>query len=134
MARSQVPNTHGWVHYTVDDGLPSNHVYQALCNTDGQMWFATDAGLARHDGTRVHTYTKADGMPSNDVYRLVSNGEGRIWCRPYGRPFYWEDGEFHSIQEIHRFRWENCSVAAKGDTTVVYNPLYPDDPFRSTFF
>ena len=30
------------IHYTVKDGLPSNHVYIATQDVDGFMWFGTD--------------------------------------------------------------------------------------------
>ena len=49
------------------DGLPSNTVYGMLQDRDGYLWFGTDAGLARYDGTSFRSWTTSDGLSDNEV-------------------------------------------------------------------
>ena len=66
-------------HLTVDNGLPSNHVYASLMDSDGFLWFATDRGVVRYDGNEMKVYTTKDGLPRSDVYDLKEDKKGRIW-------------------------------------------------------
>lgn len=66
-------------HYTTNDGLPSNMIYQVYQDSHKFIWFATDAGVARFDGSRFVYYRKQDGLSSNDVVRIKEDSFGRIW-------------------------------------------------------
>ena len=70
-----------YVQYTVNDGLPSNNVYQALQDKKGYMWFATEGGVAKFDGREFKKFTVKDGLPSNDIYQIVEDEVGRIWLK-----------------------------------------------------
>ncbi len=65
------------------DGLSSNTVTAILKDRLGLMWFATDDGLNRFDGTDVLVYrhNKKDptSLMSNDVSSLHEDRAGRIW-------------------------------------------------------
>jgi signal transduction histidine kinase/ligand-binding sensor domain-containing protein/CheY-like chemotaxis protein len=43
-------------HYFVDDGLPSNTVRAILQDKFGFIWFGTDEGLCRYDGTAIRKF------------------------------------------------------------------------------
>lgn len=66
-------------HYTTNDGLPSNMVYQVYQDSHKFIWFATDAGVARFDGSRYVYYRKQDGLSCNDVVRIKEDSFGRVW-------------------------------------------------------
>jgi hypothetical protein len=66
-------------NYTSYDGLPSNTVYQVYQDSKKFIWLATDAGVARYDGSDFTYYTKHDGLNSNDVVRIKEDSSGRIW-------------------------------------------------------
>ncbi len=68
------PSKQSVTRYTTADGLPSNVVYDALCNETCTM-VATDRGIGYWNGERWQTYTVEDGLPSNEVYGLSA---GRI--------------------------------------------------------
>ncbi|MGH7242871.1 MAG: ligand-binding sensor domain-containing protein [Phycisphaerales bacterium] len=79
----------GFIQYTVQDGLPSNIVWSALADTDGQLWFGTDAGLCRWNGERMELVplpplkSEAPGTPVNPsrlaVWSLLQDSRGIIW-------------------------------------------------------
>ncbi len=58
-----------FLHYTTENGLPSNCVRDIVQDSDGFMWFATDGGLVRFDGlaTRVFTPLMDDGL-ERDIF------------------------------------------------------------------
>jgi len=66
-------------HFSVNDGLPSNHIYKALQDSKGYIWFATDNGISRFDGKRFKNFTSRDGLPDNDVFDLREDSWGRMW-------------------------------------------------------
>ena len=65
------------------DGLSSNTVTAILKDRYGLMWFATDDGLNRFDGTDVIVYrhNKKDptSLKSSDISSLHQDRKGRIW-------------------------------------------------------
>jgi signal transduction histidine kinase/ligand-binding sensor domain-containing protein/CheY-like chemotaxis protein/AraC-like DNA-binding protein len=65
------------------DGLSSNTVTAILKDRYGLMWFATDDGLNRFDGTDVIVYrhNKKDpaSLRSSDISSLHQDRAGRIW-------------------------------------------------------
>jgi ligand-binding sensor domain-containing protein/signal transduction histidine kinase/DNA-binding response OmpR family regulator len=65
------------------DGLSSNTVNAILKDSYGLMWFATDDGLNRFDGTDVVVYrhNKKDpsSLRSSDISSLHQDSKGRIW-------------------------------------------------------
>ena len=56
--------------YSVEEGLPSNQVYDILELND-ELWFATDEGLVRYSGGKFRTFTTKDGLNSNVVLRVL---------------------------------------------------------------
>lgn len=72
--------------FTINEGLPSNHIYDLCEDKDGFLWIATDNGIARFDGTRFVNYTTKNGLPSNDVLQVVKEKNGTIWVNCYKQP------------------------------------------------
>lgn len=54
-------------HYTMEQGLPSDAVYEITQDRDGYLWMATTAGLCRYDGFTFEPYANghilAEDMP-----------------------------------------------------------------------
>src|SRR5690349_18011095 len=67
------------IHYTKDNGLPSDRVYMLTVDKDGFIWCATDKGVAMYNGERFTTYTTQNGMPINDMYKISATPDGKIW-------------------------------------------------------
>ena len=66
-------------HYTTYDGLPTNTIYYIYQDSKKFIWFATDAGVVRYDGTTFTNYGKKDGLSSNEIIRIKEDSFGRIW-------------------------------------------------------
>ncbi|MBL0073094.1 MAG: hypothetical protein IPP34_15360 [Bacteroidetes bacterium] len=80
-ANASVPykTTPIYKHFSVEDGLPGATIYCAEQDTDGFMWFGTDAGVSRFDGKEFVNYGVQDGVSDSDVLRIFEDSKGRIW-------------------------------------------------------
>ena len=53
-------------HFTVKNGLPQSEVSDAVQDTIGYLWFATQGGgIARFDGNNFNVFSQKDGLLSN---------------------------------------------------------------------
>ncbi len=76
---AQVLNDRDFINFTVEDGLPSNEVYEVFEDSKGYLWIATDRGVARYNGYEFVTYTIADGLPDDTIFNFYEDKKGRIW-------------------------------------------------------
>ncbi len=70
-------------NYTLKDGLAGNNVYCATQDKEGFIWFGTETGLSRFDGSHFKNYTVADGLPDNEILNIFTDSKGRIWLMPF---------------------------------------------------
>lgn len=61
--------------YGVRDGLRNQAVYGAAQDAEGFLWFGTQDGAHRYDGTRFLRLSRADGLPSSNVPKIRSRGK-----------------------------------------------------------
>ncbi len=73
--------TPAYIHYTLEDGLPSMQVYNILQDSKGYIWIATSLGVCQFDGTTFHTYTTAQGLPNNNILYLEEDPDQAIWIQ-----------------------------------------------------
>ena len=82
-ARAAPAPTLRFEHLSVHQGLAQESVLAAAQDSDGFMWFGTQAGLSRFDGYRVITYRNnvADprSLANNWVKVLYVDRSGRMW-------------------------------------------------------
>lgn len=73
-----------FVTLSVADGLPSSLVRALTQDAAGFIWFATEDGLARHDGVgfEIWRHDPADprSISANDVNTLWFDRRGQLWC------------------------------------------------------
>ncbi|MEI6410483.1 MAG: two-component regulator propeller domain-containing protein [Bacteroidota bacterium] len=89
-----------YAHYGVQQGLPGNKVYCVTQDHRGFMWFGTDKGLARFDGTRFEVFGVKDGLPDPEVLNMFEDSRGRLWLSSFQKkPFYRENGRFVTAKD-----------------------------------
>jgi len=73
---------------TAKDGLLSNTVNAILKDRYGWMWFATDDGLNRFDGTNFTVYRHIPGdsasLRANEILALHEDHQGNLWIGTSG--------------------------------------------------
>ena len=85
------------LHYTVEDGLPSNTVYDVYRDSKGFLWVATDKGVARFNGIRFETFSTVNGLPDNEVFFMQEDKNGRLWFGTFnGQLCFYKNDTFHN--------------------------------------
>lgn len=88
---------YSYVHYDTKDGLAGSTIYDICQDKDGFIWFATEAGLSRFDGTRFRNYTTADGLPEVEILKLYADHAGRVWIAPFKNTLcYYYQGKIYT--------------------------------------
>lgn len=91
---------HRWGAVTLFHGLPSDQVRAVAQDAEGQMWFGTDAGLARYDGRRVQSVT-TEGLAGPRVRALAVGPDGALWVGADSGAYVRPPGaqEFRRVEE-----------------------------------
>jgi len=63
---------YNFTRYTAAEGLPSSHVLSIAQDATGYLWFGTDSGIARYDGTDFEPIAGAPGVPGSQVTALAA--------------------------------------------------------------
>jgi ligand-binding sensor domain-containing protein/two-component sensor histidine kinase len=114
--------------YTVDDGLPSNEIYQITQDSKGYIWLATSKGASRFDGRRFENFTLESGLPDNEVLQVVEDKYHRIWFKSFTGPMSYYDGAIHNSANtpfLKQLEFKHYPVA--------FTPLYNGDVLMSNF-
>jgi ligand-binding sensor domain-containing protein len=84
-------------HYDIKDGLVGNHVYHAVMDREHFLWFCTETGVSRFDGTHFKNFTTADGLPDNEILKMFVDSRGRVWMMPFKNDIcYFSRGKIHN--------------------------------------
>ncbi|HVS98216.1 MAG TPA: two-component regulator propeller domain-containing protein [Puia sp.] len=82
LLHAQTPRL-GFEHLTMEQGLPSNHVFDILFDHKGYLWACTGNGLSRYDGYNFTNYQfdpkDAGSLNDNLDFTLFEDDEGSIW-------------------------------------------------------
>ncbi|NVO19673.1 MAG: histidine kinase [Bacteroidetes bacterium] len=106
-------------HFTTSDGLPSNTVYQIFQDSKKFIWFSTDAGVVKFDGTTFKCFRKKDGLSSNDIVTIKEDSYGRIW-------FSNINGSLDYYFENKFFNYRNCSFLKLLNSKDFFVNFYED--------
>ncbi|MFC7772666.1 ligand-binding sensor domain-containing protein [Flavobacterium sp. GCM10027622] len=80
-------------HFTTEEGLPSNEVYDVLQDKKGSIWLATDRGLCQYNGYEFKKYAPKDGLTDITIFDFFPQKNGQIWCATFNKKiFYFENG------------------------------------------
>src|SRR5262245_50798475 len=86
-----------YTQYDVNSGLPASVVYSMLQDKQGYLWFGTESGVSRFDGTHFKNFGTLDGLPDNEILDLFEDSKGRIWMAPFKREVcYYYKGKIYN--------------------------------------
>jgi signal transduction histidine kinase/streptogramin lyase len=71
-------------HRAAYGGLASDGVNHVMRDSQGVLWFGTDDGVSRFDGTNWITLTRRHGLPHNVVHQIAEAPTGEIWFSTEG--------------------------------------------------
>lgn len=93
-----------WKHYTVEDGLISDSVYDITVDGKNNKWFATRHGISRFDGNNWTSYSVETGdLSYNKCYTIATDRSGNVWAGMNNGDVYHFNGDswetFHPPKE-----------------------------------
>lgn len=89
--------SYNFINYTPKDGLAGSTVYTMCQDKDGFMWFGTENGLSRFDGTHFKNFTIKDGLPDNEVIKVYPDSKGRVWIGTFSKEIcYYYAGKIYN--------------------------------------
>lgn len=93
--------------WTIDDGLPLDHMIEIAISPAGFVWLATMDGLVRFDGERFRTYRKGEfpELPSNRLIGLCFGDDEHPWVTTESNELLHFDGERFHLWEEFRGEW-----------------------------
>lgn len=91
-------------------GLPSNSVFDIFQDRLGFMWFATDRGLCRFDGSLFVTFNE-NFETSISGSNIQQDRFGKIWYQNFdGYIFYLEDGQLKLLDQAGAIGYYNFGI------------------------
>jgi ligand-binding sensor domain-containing protein len=70
-------------HINLNNGLSNNHVNHIFKDVDGFMWFGTEDGLNRYDGSAIKIYRHINGdstsIVGDDIFQIIGDGNKNLW-------------------------------------------------------
>ncbi|MFM7100943.1 MAG: hypothetical protein ACKO3N_07205, partial [Verrucomicrobiota bacterium] len=73
-----------WRFFEGRDGLPWAGFTAAAAGSGDHVWWATDRGLIRWDGSDFHYRQGPRWLPSDDIRQVLADGQGRVWAATAG--------------------------------------------------
>lgn len=86
--------------FGLDQGLPSNSVYQSGQDSKGNIWIGTQTGLSKYNGYGFKTYTSKNGLFQNEVVNLYVDGRDRVWLSTTGPLCYVYQDSVYKLDEF----------------------------------
>src|SRR5262245_33383152 len=88
---------YGYTHYTSKEGLAGSTVYSMTQDKDGFLWFGTESGVSRFDGTHFKNFTRQEGLPDNEIIQVFADSKGRVWMVPFKKSVcYYYKGKIYT--------------------------------------
>ncbi|HNL82304.1 MAG TPA: two-component regulator propeller domain-containing protein, partial [Chitinophagaceae bacterium] len=75
-AKAQIPT---YIHYEVNDGLPSNEIYSLKQDKNGFLWIGTEGGLAKYNGRNFILYPHKN-LKGLGITGIQEDAFGKVWC------------------------------------------------------
>ena len=90
---------YSYINYGIKDGLAGSTVYCMVQDKDGFLWFGTETGLSRYDGTHFQNFYTGSGLPDNEIIKLFVDSKNRVWIVPFSNSIaYYRNGKIHNQQ------------------------------------
>ncbi len=102
----------------LDEGSPSNTIYDIFQDSKGFIWLGTENGLARFNGTNFKTFNSL-GAKSMAVTSIQEDGYGTIWMTNFsGQVLYLEDDTLRPLKQWDELGYSGFPLLNVGDTDL----------------
>lgn len=103
-------------NFTQEEGLPSNEAYYIFEDSRHFLWFATDLGVVRYNGSKFEQFN----LPDNVVFKIREDSKGRIWFFSHKAQLAYFENE-----KVHVYKYNDA--IARRITKINIVEAYVDD-------
>lgn len=97
-----------FVHFTKEDGLCDNTIYDLMFDSKGNIWIGTYwGGVSKYDGEMFTNYTKDGIIKGDEVGGFFEDNNGDIWFGVENNGVYKYDGKHFS----HYYKEEGLNAS-----------------------
>ena len=101
-SQDKIKGQYHYKHYSIENGLPSSETYDVNQDKEGNIWIATDRGLAKYNSRKFKIYTKKDGLIDDVVFKIYKDTFGKLWFLTRENDLcYYENGEIKKYRFNH---------------------------------
>ncbi len=87
--------------FTVDDGLPSSHVYEVKQDKQGFYWICTNRGLTKYDGYSFEVVNSDKNSFSNDIWWTYEDQGGKLWTLSTGTNLWYLENDSFKTKALN---------------------------------
>lgn len=143
IALAATAQEYSYAHYDVQNGLAGTNVYAVYQDQQKFLWFGTETGVSRFDGTHFKNFTTTDGLPDNEILEIYGDDDGRIWFIPFKKTIcYYYKGKIYNQQndsvlkkiQIHSNVLSVCADKYKNTWILEESGLYMVTPQKQIHY
>ncbi|MBK7337128.1 MAG: hypothetical protein IPJ00_13630 [Saprospirales bacterium] len=108
-----VSQSPAWRNYTIEDGLPDNTVFSIMEDSEGYMWFCTDAGICRFNGYEFRQFPGPGDVGAGAVFNAREDEQGRVWFRTSPGYLYYVERD-----TIKPWKWNSVVERYRGSFAI----------------
>ncbi len=117
------------LHFTQDDGLPGNTIYNVYRDSKGFIWISSNIGICRYNGIKFQIFTTAEGIPDNEIFFFREDNFGRLWLATFnGELCFYKDGLFHNAKNtsflnlpFKTTQIKNINIESDSSVTLIFD-------------
>ena len=87
--------------FTVEDGLPSNHIRCAVELPNGEIWLGAKEGLIRFQNNKFSVFRENQGLPYSNIKSLGVDRGGNLWIGTDGQGVLMQAGRSFTRFDVH---------------------------------
>ena len=91
----------GLKFYGIDNGLIDDRITDLLLDRNGNLWVATQGGLACFDGNTFRTFTPEDGLSINRIHCVYEDRKGHLYLGTDRGVVHYDGQIFQIIKSPH---------------------------------
>lgn len=114
---------YNYQQFTIEDGLPTNAIYDIVEGKDGKMYIGTDNGLSVYDGIKFKNYNTKDGLYNPYIVKVERGLNNDIFCATYLGKLCKFSKENISVHQTN-FNLGNTAELYIFKNKFIYNHLY----------
>ncbi len=107
----------------LEDGLSHSNVNKVIQDQEGFIWFGTDDGLCRYNGSNIkifkHNSEDSISISGHEIYTLLEDSKGRLWAGTYSAGLNLYNKNTGAFKNIHPKEGDSTSISHESILSIV---------------